>query len=417
MLLENLRLTDFRNFDRLQVSLRPRINFFLGDNGQGKTNFLEAVHLLSRGISFRPADAHNFLRIRNPGESGFQLGMPVSTDRGNSRGQPVQRARIDGLFTRDGLDYQVSMVLERGKKTASINGKRVNSASLLKLFPTVLFSPESLAAIKEGPDQRRTLIDELLISHDPRQGHLLREYSRALRSRNRLLKQISEGEGPRGEHEASLDSLNKLYFLLATHLTAARIKALREMENDFRSALSTISEGTVGEISVDYVISDNSALLWSESQIFDALHKRHRELEFQEKASGSSLVGPHKHDIKFLLAGNDSRFYSSQGQQRALILALKIAQIVYHHSVHKTYPVLLLDDVLSELDEKKRVNLMKFLEGISAQILITSTDLAWSDHFGFDRNSIYYVNGGHVEQAGAQDAEKSSEAPSEDRQV
>ncbi len=378
MRLESLRLFEFRNFDRLEIQLRPRLNFFVGENGQGKTNLVEAVHLLSRGISFRPATSQNFL---------FHRGEIVAP-----------RARIDGFFQKHGLDFSVELELEAGRKSATINGKKANSGDLLRSFPTILFSPESLAAIKEGPDQRRQLIDEIVLSCDPKQGQLVREYSRALRSRNRLLKNLAEGIGPRIDTEASLESLNKIYFLLSTHLTAARIKSIREIVPAFKDAMKFISDDTVGDISVDYVISDSSAIDWSESQIFDALQKRHQELAISEMSYGGSLVGPHKHDIKFLLAGNDSRFYSSQGQQRALILALKIAQIVYHQSIHQTYPVLLLDDVLSELDSKKRVNLMRFLEGVSAQILITSTDLAWSDQFGFDRNSIFEVNAGRVTQ-------------------
>ena len=364
MRIQSLSARDFRNFSQLRVDLKPRLNFLLGENGQGKTNLLEAVFLLCRGTSFRPAESTSFLTA-------------------GGSGRP---ARLSAQFLKRDLDYSVDMSLDVGKKSATINGKRVNAATLMANFPLVLFSPESLAAIKEGPDQRRQLIDEILISHDPKQGRLLREYSKALRSRNRILRNLVDNVGPRYETEQSLYSLNKIYFLLSTHLTTARIKALKDIQPYFREAmLSILEDKTAGgdvDIAVDYVISGQSALEWSESQVYDALLKRHSELASQEMNSGSSLVGPHKHDIKLLFAGNDSRFYCSQGQQRALILALKIGQIVYHHGVHQTYPVLLLDDVLSELDTKKRANLMKFLEGISAQILITSTDLTWSENFG-----------------------------------
>ncbi len=359
------------------MDFRPRVNFLLGENGQGKTNLLEAVFLLCRGISFRASDAQSLLR------------------KGGNR-----KSRIHGHFLKDSsgstLDYSVDMTLESGRKSATINGKKVNSAGLMTHFPCVLFSPESLSAIKEGPDQRRQLIDELLISHDPRQARLLREFSKALKSRNRLLKNIAEGIGFRSSQEASLESLNKIYFLLATHLTSARLRALNDLQPCIQEAMRSILDEADADISVDYVISGESALSWSDSQVFDAIRKRHQTLALQEASAGSSLVGPHKHDIKLLLAGNDSRFYCSQGQQRALILALKIAQIVYHHRVHQTYPVLLLDDVMSELDAKKRVNLMKFLEGISAQILITATDLTWSNQFALDRNSIFGVNAGSI---------------------
>lgn len=376
MRITQLAARDFRNFSKLQVSLRPRLNFFLGDNGQGKTNLLEAVYLLCRGVSFRPSESTSFLTLRD--------------------GTTVDRARISSKFLKNSMDFNVEMSLEKSGKVASVNGKRVNSATLMAHFPTVLFSPESLAAIKEGPDQRRQLIDEILISHDPRQGRLLREYSKALRSRNRLLRNLVDGVGPRIATEDSLSSLNRIYFLLSTHLTTARIKALKDIAPFFTEAMRSILDEPTEDISVDYLISGDSALAWSESQVYDALLKRHGELRLQEMNSGSSLVGPHKHDIKLLFAGNDSRFYCSQGQQRALILALKIAQIVYHHGVHQTFPVLLLDDVLSELDVKKRGNLMKFLEGISAQILITSTDLTWSEKFGVGENAIFSVSNGTV---------------------
>jgi DNA replication and repair protein RecF len=373
MRVERLQLVDFRNFQTLQLEFRPRINFFVGDNGQGKTNFLEAVYLLGHGITFRPVTQGSLIR---QGQSSAKIKAKIS----------------EGEF-----DYSVDFLVESGRKSATINGKTVTSADLLRHFPTVLFSPESLAVIKEGPEQRRQLTDELLISHNPRHGQLLREQARSLKARNRLLRNLSENLGNRRETELSLESLNKIYFLLCTHLTSARIKALQDIQTDLSEALHLILDEPGGDISVDYLISQESAIHWTETQIFDALRKRHQTLAQQEMNAGASLVGPHKHDIKFVVNGNDSRFYCSQGQQRAVILSLKIAQIVYHHRVHQTYPVLLLDDVLSELDMKKRANLMRFLEGISAQILITATDLTWPDQFGFDRNSIFSVAQGQVE--------------------
>jgi len=372
MRIESLQLVGFRNFKCEAITFQPRLNFLLGENGQGKTNLLEAVFLLCRSASFRVGDSKNLIE-RNTG-----------------------RAKIGGYFSRADLDYRVELLLEPGRRSAMVNEKKVNFDTLIKNFPVVLFSPESLSAIKGGPEERRQLIDELLVNHDPRQGRLLREFLRALKSRNRLLRNISERLGdPRG-HLDSLESLNKIYFLLATHLTTARMTALRDLEPYVVEAMTSILGETNPEISVDYVISHESAISWSESQVYDAICNRHHELHSQEIAAGTSLVGPHKHDIKILLAGNDSRFYCSQGQQRALILALKIAQIVYYHRVHQTYPVLLLDDVMSELDAKKRVNLMKFLESVSAQILITATDLTWSDKFGVDRNSVFTVSEGRV---------------------
>jgi DNA replication and repair protein RecF len=379
MRLESLELYDFRNFGRGRIHFKPRLNFILGENGQGKTNLLEAVYLLCRGTSFRSVDSQNLLRRDSPSQS-------------------VDRAKICGKFRHENLDYSVDLLIEKGRKSATINSKKVGSDTLIRNFPIVLFSPESLSVIKDGPEQRRNLIDEVLVSHDPRQAKLLREFAKALKTRNRILKNIFEGIGERQGQIDSLESLNKIYFILATHLATARLKALSDIKPYLREAMTSILGEPDAEISVDYLISSESAMNWDETKVFDALRNRFLTLHSNEIASGTSLVGPHKHDIKLLLDGNDSRFYCSQGQQRALILALKIAQIVYHHRVHQTYPVLLLDDVMSELDAKKRVNLMKFLESVSAQILISATDLTWSEQFGLDRNSIFSVTQGSVGQ-------------------
>jgi DNA replication and repair protein RecF len=370
MYLKSIQLNEFRNFHSERVELQERLNFFIGDNGQGKTNLLEAVYLLSRGTSFRNIDSKSLLRS---GQS---------------------RAKIIGNFVDQDREFKTEMVFEGGRRQASINQKPISAGNLVRHFPTVLFSPESLAAIKEGPEQRRILLDELVLTQKPEQNLLLREYSKCLRSRNRLLSDIANGANS-PETLKTLKSLSRVFLLLGTHLSFARIQALHAIQEEFSKAMQMISGEDFGDISVDYLISGESALNWSEQAVFDALHKREQELASREIAAGRSLVGPHKHDVKFLMAGNDSRFYCSQGQQRALILAMKIAQIVYHHRVHQTYPILLLDDVLSELDLRKRISLMKFLESISAQVLVTATDLTWSEDFAPNANSIFsVVNGG-----------------------
>jgi DNA replication and repair protein RecF len=126
------------------------------------------------------------------------------------------------------------------------------------------------------------------------------------------------------------------------------------------------------------------------------MHKRTLELRDSELNSGSSLVGPQRHDIRVLFAGKDSRFFCSQGQQRALILSFKMAQILYHHRSYEVYPFLLLDDVLSELDPVRRTNLVKFLRDIPAQIFLTTTDLSFSTDFGDRRINVFNIENGHV---------------------
>ena len=391
MRLRSLRLRDFRNIESLDLILGDGINFFLGNNGQGKTNVLEAVYLMSRGASFRPTQSSSFLR--------------------RAAGQNVVAAAIGGVFAQENFDDRIEVRLESAKRGFTLNGKRANSADLMRSVPIVLFSPESLAAIKEGPEQRRVLADDLVLTQAPHRARLLAEHAKCLRSRNRVLKDLSTSARDAHSDRLTLESLDRIYLLLCAHLTSARIEALRAIENEFRDAMAFISDEDSGDISVDYLISEQSALGWSEDQVFAALQNRHRELASREIAFGASLVGPHKHDVKFLFRGNDSRFYCSQGQQRALILSFKIAQIVYHHRVHQTYPILLLDDVLSELDSRKRVGLMRFLDSVTAQVLMTSTDLTRVEQLeilgirtsgrgsGRERNSVFSVVAGAVERA------------------
>ena len=290
-----------------------------------------------------------------------------------------------------------------GKRIASFDGKRTGFSTLSALLPVVLFSPESLASIKEGPDQRRALIDSVLSTRSERDSKLLKEFAKVLRSRNVLLKQIASGDSRQTTRD-SLQSLTTVFLLLATQVTDARLRALEQLLPQWKKSVAQIfipsgAENTNPEpadVNFVYEISGNDAMGWTPDQIFDAFSKRLEELGSRELELGASLVGPHKHDLRFLFSKNDSRFYCSQGQQRALILAFKIAQISVHHSTVGSYPILLLDDVMSELDSAKRGRLMEYLEETTAQVLITATDLIWSREFSQERNAVFTVEDGNV---------------------
>ena len=151
-----------------------------------------------------------------------------------------------------------------------------------------------------------------------------------------------------------LESLEASFLPLAAELTVARLEALTAMQPDFQRALNFVLDQTNVDISVEYVISGSNAYSWKRAEILSALHQRALELRERELSSGISLVGPQRHDIRILFSGKDSRYFCSQGQQRALILSFKMAQILYHHRAYQIYPFLLLDDVLSELDPIRR---------------------------------------------------------------
>ncbi|HEX7674448.1 MAG TPA: DNA replication and repair protein RecF [Bdellovibrio sp.] len=372
MIFERLRLVNFRNYRDVVLSFSPRVNVFLGENGQGKTNLLEAMYMISQGDSFRYSDNSTLINSNN------------------------QEALIQALISQNDLHYKLKMGLSKSRKVLTLNEKRVNSADVRRIFASVVFSPESLSSIKEGADHRRELVDELLITFDRKNVNLIADYRKALKTRNKILKNFLEGLQDKTVTENLLESLNPQFVRLGADLTYARITALAGLSKDFNNAMQYISGNSAVDISVEYVISDQNAVNFSREEVQFALEKRIKELHDAELSSGTSLVGPHKHDIVFLYGGKDSRFFCSQGQQRAIILSFKMAQIVYHRKAHGTYPVLMLDDVLSELDKAKREALITFLHEINTQIFVTTTDFTLPDSFSLDQVSVVRIKDGHI---------------------
>lgn len=372
MIFERLRLVNFRNYRDVVIPFSPRVNVFVGENGQGKTNLLEALYLISQGDSFRYGDNTTLINSNN------------------------QEALIQALIMQNDLHYKLKLGLTKSRKVLTLNDKKVSSTDVRKIFASVVFSPESLSSIKEGADHRRELVDELLITFERKNADLIADYRKALKTRNKILKNHLEGLNDKSVTENLLEALNPQFLRLGADLAYARITALAGLSKDFNNAMQYISGNTSVDISVEYVISDQNAMSFSREEVHFALQKRVQELHDAELASGTSLVGPHKHDIVFLYGQKDSRFYCSQGQQRAIILSYKMAQIVYHRKAHGTYPVLMLDDVLSELDKAKRDALITFLHEINTQIFVTTTDFTLPDSFSLDQLSVLRIKDGHI---------------------
>lgn len=376
MRFQSVRLSHFRNYKSLTLGIPPGVVVFQGPNGNGKTNLMEAFYLLLRGESFRPASTDSLL---------FHQGAQISST-----------AKIEARLLRGELSHDVSLSFSQGRREVIWNGQRVSAERLAKHFPVVLFSPESLSAIKEGPETRRALLDEVVMTHSPSSFKIIKEFRRALKARNRVLKDYKGGLTPRAQAQDLIESIDPLFLPLAAELTTARLESLRAIQDDFARALRFVLERQDVDISVEYLISQQNALFWGRSDLLSAMHKRGVELRDQELESGQSLVGPQRHDIRILFTGKDSRFFCSQGQQRALILSFKMAQILYHYRTYQVYPFLLLDDVLSELDPVRRANLVKFLRDIPAQIFLTTTDLSFSMDFGDRGIHVFHIDDGVV---------------------
>lgn len=353
-MLKRLRLYGFRNLHEQWIEFDVNTNVFVGHNGQGKSNILEALYLLLTGESFRPAETSHFV----------QWGMDSCSLRAEFCGDSDE-ARAE--------DFSLVLKIQNNRKNLQINDRRFVAADWVRLNPPILFSPESLNSIKGSSEERRQLLDELVLSFNPAAGADLQDFRKCLRMRNQVLRQYRDEQRSLSQTQALLDAINQKFLELSVKLSVWRIEALRKLAPEINSAMQKVSKG-FPDVDLTYWISKESAIHWTHEDIHSSLRKRLMELSSAELSSGTSLVGPQKHDIVFLFGGKDSRFFCSQGQQRSLILAFKIAQIVYHRKVLKRRPILLLDDVLSELDGEKRKNFIELIKTMDSQIVLTTTD-------------------------------------------
>lgn len=373
---KKIEITNFRNLRNVEIALNPRVNVFFGENAQGKTNLLETIYTLTHGKSFRTSDVENLVYTLD---------------------KPSEFSRVSAVIDKNQLQSRIHMVLAPPAKNFFVNEKKVSGTAIGRRFPSVLFSPESLSVIKNSDKERRDLLDEMIESVYPEKASIIDAFKRALKQRNKFLKDLRDGVlDINSKNALYLDTLTQNYLKASADLCKLRLESLQALQEFLEEALAYVLEGNGAEVAVDYVISDKTVKDSDLQFLYDTMHKRWLELRSAEIKTGHSLVGPHKHDVRIIFAGKDSRFYCSQGQQRLLILAFKMAQIRLHYRIHGLYPLLLLDDVLSELDEKKRLKLIEYLEQINAQIFITTTENTVLNYLSRENLSVYSVEKGVI---------------------
>lgn len=376
MAYKNLNLFQFRNIQDIDIKLEDGVNIFYGDNGQGKTNLLEALFFLSRGRSFRTIDSSRCISMT----PNFQ-NDPVAMIRSNY---------TDNFNVNNSLKIQI----EQSKKSFWINEKRTHSTKLSTVSPTVLFSPESLASIKEGPQQRRDLIDDL-IEQLPEYSKAISQFKKILKTRNKILSDVKKEVKKEADVRDLLSSINDLFMKHALDLIELRFYFLNVLKPYAEIAVRYIFNSQ-DDFNFSYSISGQDLYDFDALKIEQMMRKRASELYNAELSTGYSLIGPQKHDIQFIFNGKDSRYYCSQGQQRALIVALKIAEIFYRLERREESPVLLLDDVMSELDERKRDRLVDFLKDVKSQIIITTTEKSSSLEKIMGPHRQFYIEEGKI---------------------
>lgn len=363
---ERLELYGFRNYQAQTVSLVPDINIFLGPNAQGKTNILEAFYYAALGHSHRTQSDGDLI--------GWQAAEA--------------RVRVD--FLRLDVPNKVELFFPREKRRqAMLNGQKVTTKGLIGALNVVFFSPEDLFIIKGAPQGRRRFLDMELSQASPSYYHQLSVYTRLLTQRNSLLKAIRERRSRRDQLLLWDEQLCQ---------AAAAVVAKRRQAVERLTLLANLMQrrlsGGKENLQVFYEIKANEAAPKVTEELVLWYNKMLRNVEELDILRGSTSIGPHRDDLVFSVNGVNLKAYGSQGQQRTGVLALKLAELEFLHGETGEYPLLLLDDVMSELDRWRRSELLNFISRKHIQTLITATDEAYFP--AGSKGKIFRVQAGRI---------------------
>lgn len=352
MKIASLYAVNFRNYTQCWLKLSSMINVFYGKNAQGKTNLLEAIFYGAFGLSHRTSSEEDLLKL---GSEAMAVGIDFSSFSGQHE-----------------VKLKKYRQLQKWKKEIWLDGAKVRPKEHYGALNTVMFSPEDLQLVKGEPALRRRFFDMQISQTDPVYYDLLVKYNRVLSQRNRLLKELRD-EGGRKD---ILQPWNQEFVKLAAAITTKRLAALSKLEAIVTGIYASITSNQE-ELKVRYELkANNGQLLYPDAtaKITEEFYAQHlAEREGVDIVRGNTGIGPHRDDLQLLLNGLSLRSFGSQGQQRSGALALKLSQLEYVHREIGEFPVLLLDDVMSELDDSRRAQLLLFIDG-RVQTFITVND-------------------------------------------
>ena len=358
MFVESIELNNYRNFDSLKVEFSPGVNIFFGDNAQGKTNLLESIYVSGTLRSHRGSRDKELIRF---GED---------------------EAHIRLFFRKDSLSHRLDVHLKKNKsKGVAVDGVPVRrSGELLGMMHIVFFSPEDLSIIKEGPAGRRRFLDMELSQIDKGYMQQLVAYNKILNERNNLLKQINL-------YPALIDTLDGWdEQLLAGQFLIKKREEFVYFLDEMMAKIHGQLTGGKEQIKVEY--EKNVEAEKFREQLYS---KRNKDI-----SSGTTSVGPHRDDLRFKVGGIDIRKFGSQGQQRTAALSLKLSEIRLIEQVTGEKPILLLDDVLSELDAGRQSWLLESIQDIQTLISCTGLDDFVNSRISLDK--VFRVKEGIVQE-------------------
>ncbi len=352
----HLQLQNFRSYESFELLPDPHLTVIVGPNAIGKTNVIEALQLLTAAESFRRPQWGETIRW------GAEETSAVLTAEG------------------DGRLLEMSVTIgSAGKREYRVNGKpRRRIAEVTGILPCVLFTPEDLRLVKDSADKRRSALDSLGVQLSPSYRSLKSEYERLVRQRNAQLRAPSM-------NKEVLATVTDQTILVGASFMAARMRLFARIDHKMSELYDTLSSGET--LSSHYSPSWDTAKTVSGGALEDSLRSSANLRHDEEVARGTTLFGPHRDDVFFEINGKGARAFSSQGQQRTIALAWKLAEVSVVKDIAGQAPLLLLDDVMSELDEDRRHSLALSV-GEAAQTVITTTNIGYFDRELLDRAKV-----------------------------
>ena len=347
MRINSIVLQNFRNYTNLELDFNEHRNIIVGENAQGKTNLIEAIYMAAFAKSFRTINAGDMVKF---GESQGRVNVDINSE---------------------DIDKKIDItLLSNGRKMIKKDGKLVRrTGDLLNNIVVIVFSPDDLRIIKDSPERRRAFINRELSQLRPQYYEVLRNYNEVLKQKNSLLKNYYNTDNSRKYNEDMLDVFDHQLADYAYELIRYRKEFVDQLSEEAGEIMSAISGGKE-KLRIEYKTSCDYISAPEGRELIYKQFYHHRE---RDMFAGNATIGPHRDDLEFFINDNDAKKYGSQGQQRTIALSLKLAEIRIAKQVLDEYPVLLLDDVLSELDIDRQKFLVNQIADV--QLFITSAEL------------------------------------------
>lgn len=365
MVLDNITLINFRNYSKVKLDLSKNINILIGDNAQGKTNILEAIYVLAITKSHRSLVDNNLIK-----------------DNENF-------CKLKGKVSVKNISRNLEFFLSNKEKRVLINNKQIRKLTdYISKFNIIIFTPDDLELVKGSPSVRRKFLNVEIGQIDNNYLNILNDYNKLLKTRNEYLKMNSKNI-----NNKYLEILTEKMIEKSIYIYKKRFEFIKLLNSNVESIYFDITNN--GKLNISYLnnlgIDD-----FDEVKIKEILLKKYNSNLKKEIILGTTLFGPHKDDIIFKLDNKDIKFYGSQGQQRSCILSVKLSEINIFKDKTGETPLVLLDDIFSELDDSKKNNLIKYINN-GIQIVITTTDLNQIKEELLLDSFIYKITNGNIE--------------------